>query len=228
MPKKLSSRPQNGNRSGWAELAAKTRALIEEHTAFREVVDDLPVIRIDADGLKDLDKLPSASDKAAALEAALSAELAEQEGGFVYRKLGERLRSLKERKDQSDAATEQRLRELQAEAEELARAKAAPEGLGLTGFGEHALFTVLRDQSSNGDTVYLADCARRMLAHLTEQQLLTPGWQQSKGGCMRVEQSLLAESWNPFYAGLGFDPDDPHPPFLTPAVEALVVEASSA
>jgi type I restriction enzyme R subunit len=38
---------------------------------------------------------------------------------------------------------------------------------------------------------------------------------------MRVEQSLLAESWNPAYAQLGFDPDDAEPPFLKPAVEEL-------
>ena len=38
---------------------------------------------------------------------------------------------------------------------------------------------------------------------------------------MRVEQSLLAESWNPFYAKLGFDPNSPEPPFLKPAVEEL-------
>jgi len=38
---------------------------------------------------------------------------------------------------------------------------------------------------------------------------------------MRVEQSLLAESWNPAYAALGFDPDDRDPPFLKPAVEGL-------
>jgi hypothetical protein len=38
---------------------------------------------------------------------------------------------------------------------------------------------------------------------------------------MRVEQSLLAESWNPSYVALGFDPDDPNPPFLQPAVKEL-------
>ena len=38
---------------------------------------------------------------------------------------------------------------------------------------------------------------------------------------MRVEQSLLVESWNERYARLGFDVDDAHPPFLTPATEAL-------
>jgi type I restriction enzyme R subunit len=60
-----------------------------------------------------------------------------------------------------------------------------------------------------------------MTTHLRHQQRLLPGWSASKGGRMRVEQSLLAESWNPAYAGLGFDPDDADPPFLKPAVEEL-------
>jgi type I restriction enzyme R subunit len=68
---------------------------------------------------------------------------------------------------------------------------------------------------------YLADSARRMAGHLRANQLLTPGWNNSRGGRMRVAQSLLAESWNPAYAQLGFDPDDAAPPFLKPAVEEL-------
>jgi hypothetical protein len=35
------------------------------------------------------------------------------------------------------------------------------------------------------------------------------------------QQSLLAESWNPQYANLGFDRDSENPPFLKPAVEEL-------
>jgi hypothetical protein len=38
---------------------------------------------------------------------------------------------------------------------------------------------------------------------------------------MRVEQSLLAESWNPPYAQLGFEPEAADPPFLKPSVSEL-------
>ena len=38
---------------------------------------------------------------------------------------------------------------------------------------------------------------------------------------MRVEDSLLAESWNPPYRELGFSADDPEPVFLKPAVDEL-------
>ena len=61
-----------------------------------------------------------------------------------------------------------------------------------------------------------------MIAHLRANQLMAPGWSTSRGGRMRVEQSLIAESWNPAYTGLGFDPDDAEPAFLKPAVDELV------
>jgi type I restriction enzyme R subunit len=168
-----------------------------------------------------LDDLPSPSDKAAALEAALTAELAEDDPGFVYRLLGERLQRLKARKDANDEATAKRLRELQEVADEIAKTKAEPDRLNLKHPGEYELFVVLRAHAATKDEATLADSTRRMVAHLRGLQLFTPGWSNSKGGRMRVEQSPLAESWNPAYAILGFDPDDTEPPFLKPAVEEL-------
>lgn len=153
----------------------------------------------------------------------MTAELAEDDGGsFTYRQLGERLARLKARKDASDAAAEESLKELQAIADEKATADEEPERLGLTQPGEYGLFTALREYSARKDEAYLADCARRMAAHLRGNQLLSAGWSNSKGGRMRVEQSLLAESWNPIYTALGFDADDANPPFLRPAIEELV------
>lgn len=61
-----------------------------------------------------------------------------------------------------------------------------------------------------------------MIAHLRKNRLLNQGWSSSIGGRMRVEQSLLAESWNPQYKNLGFNPDDSDPPFLKLAVKELV------
>jgi type I restriction enzyme R subunit len=75
----------------------------------------------------------------------------------------------------------------------------------------------LRANARSKDEQYLAESARRMVTHLRSKGVLTAGWSNSKGGRMRVEQSLLAESWNPPYQNLGFDPDDADPPFLKPA-----------
>jgi len=157
------------------------------------------------------------------LEAILTAELAEDDGnGFTYRQLGERLARLKTQKDAADKAAEKRLKELQDIADEKAKVDEEPGRLGLTQPGEYGLFTVLREYSANTDEVYLAACAREMVVHLRDNQLLAAGWSNSKGGRMRVEQSLLAESWNPAYAGLRFDVEDANPPFLAPAMGELV------
>lgn len=209
-------------RDTFGELSAKTRELIEQNTTFMDLAEALPVFKIDKDYVTKLDELPSAADKAAALEAILTAELAEDDQGFTYRQLGERLARLKAKKDAADKAAEKRLKELQEIADEKAKLDEEPARLGLTQPGEYAVFTILREFSANKDEAYLSDCARRMVAHLRTNQLLLPGWSNSKGGRMRVEQSLLAESWNPAYMALGFDADDPTPPFLESAVNELV------
>ena len=207
----------------YGELSAKTRALIEENTTFMDLADSLPVFKIDKDYITKLEDLPTPADKAAALEAILTAELAEEDGGgFTYRQLGERLARMKAQKDAADSAAEKRLKELQDMADEAVKRIEEPKALYLTLPGEYDLFTVLRTYSANQDESYLAECARQMVAHLRGNGLLLAGWSNSKGGRMRVEQSLLAESWNPLYAALGFDADDENPPFLAPAVDELV------
>jgi len=214
-------RRQRGGKGTLGELSAKTQKLIEENTAFLDIAQALPVFKIDPDYVTHLDELPTPADKAAALEALLTAELAEEEPGFTYRQLGERLQRIKERKDAADQAAEAHLMALQDIADEAAKVKEEPARLVLTRIGEYELFTVLQKFAATQDERFLADCARNMIAHLHDHQLLLPGWSASRGGRMRVEQSLLAESWNPAYADLCFDPDTADPPFLKPAVEEL-------
>lgn len=214
-------RRQRGSRDTLGELSAKTQKLIGENTAFVALAESLPVFKIDQNYVAKLDELPTPADKAAALEALLTAELAEEEPSFTYRQLGERLQHIKERKDAADQAAEARLMALQDIADEAAKVKEEPARLVLTQTGEYELFTVLQKYAATQDERFLADCARKMITHLHDHQLLLLGWSASKGGRMRVEQSLLAESWNPAYAALGFDPDTADPPFLKPAVEEL-------
>ncbi len=212
-------RRQSGSQATYGELSAKTRQLIEENTSFVAVAEALPVYKIDKDYIAKLDELPTPADKAAALEAILTQELTEGEAGFTYRQLGERLQRLKQRKDANDEATAERLRELQEMADEMAQTKAVPDRLNLKKPGEYELYEVLRAHAATTDETYLAECARRMLGHLRANQLLAPGWSNSRGGRMRLEQSLLAESWNPFYAALGFD--NATPSFLQFAITEL-------
>ena len=214
-------RRQRGSKDTYGELSAKTRQLIQENTSFLDIAESLPVFKIDKNYVTKLDELPTPADKAAALEAALTGELSEDDPSFIYRQLGERLQRVKERKDAGDEATAKRLRELQEIADEAAKTKQEPDRLGLTQPGEYGLFTVLRVHAVTKDEAYLADCARRIVSHLRTNQLLAAGWSNSIGGRMRVEQSLLAESWNPPYTKLGFDPDAVEPAFLKPAMAEL-------
>src|SRR5262249_39474496 len=203
-------RRRGGRRDKYGGGSAKTRQLIQENTTLVNIAESLPVFRIDKGYVTKLHELPTPADKAAALEAILTAELSEDDPSFVYRELGERLQLVKERRDAGDEADARRLRELQEIAAALAAIKQEPERLGLTQPGEYGLFTILRAHASRASEATLADCARRMIAHLRTNGLLSSGWSTSIGGRMRVEQSLLAESWNPSYEQLGFDPDDPN------------------
>jgi len=58
--------------------------------------------------------LPTAADKAAELEAALTAELTEGQGAFLYKMLGERLEQILARKDADMQAAQRKLQELEA------------------------------------------------------------------------------------------------------------------
>ena len=212
---------KRGSKATYGELSAKTRQLIEENTTFIRTAEALPVFKIDKDYVTKIDELPSPSDKAAALEAALTAELTEGDPGFIYRQLGERMRAIRERKDKTDEATAEQLRVLEEIANEIVQAKSEPERLGLTRPGEHGLYTVLRAFAADATDEEVAECARKLIAHLRQHDLLPAGWSNSTNARMRVEQSLLVESWNPDYAVLGFA-EEAEPPFLKPAVEELV------
>lgn len=214
-------RQQAGPRVTYEELAAKTRELIRQHTTFMQTAEELPVYTIDGDYLTRIDDLPSATDKAAMLEAALTRELCEGEGGFIYRQLGERLRNLKAQKDATDEETARRLRELQEIADELRDAREAPARLGLTEPGQYDLFTVLRSASSVGSDSQIAEAARAMLAHLRDNNLLPSGWSASKTSRKRVEQSLVVEALEDRYSALRLDDGGSTPAWLDAAIEEL-------
>ena len=65
-------RRQSGPIVTRGELGAKTRELIRAHTTFADAAEALPVFRIDADYVTKQDDLPTPTDKAVALEAALT------------------------------------------------------------------------------------------------------------------------------------------------------------
>jgi len=113
------------------------------------------------------------------------------------------------------------LGEYEAIADRLNQLRAEPERLGLPDPIEYGLFCVLREHAAAREETVLVTAAKSMIAHLRRNDLLHSGWSTTKGGRMRVGPSLLAESWKPEYVPLGFDQDDPDPPFVSAAVEEL-------
>lgn len=213
-------RRKTGGRSTFNELAAKTRELVRQNTTFQEVVDALPVFRIDENTITAIGELPTASDKAAALEAALEAELSEAGNGFAYKLLGERLAKLKERKDVADAAVEARLKQLETLTEAAAAIKSEPDQLGLDPKYEYPVFLVLRDDPANVSPDLAVELAKRIVARLKAKHLLTPGW-SARQARQEVEQTILIELWDEVYTPFGIDPSDPFPPLLKAVVAAL-------
>jgi type I restriction enzyme R subunit len=204
------------------ELAAKTRELIQAHTSFMDIAEDVPVYRIDENYLMKVQELPTPMDRAAELEAALSRELAEDSGGFLYKRLGERLQRIIELKEAGDQAALGLLQELQALVKEINDSKSEPKRLGLTEPGEYSLFTVIRDFAQVKDEALWVRAAKSMMVQLRRKQCLPPGWSDNLGGRKNVSLALQVASWDPEFDPLKLCPlDQPDPPFLSAAVNEL-------
>lgn len=204
------------------ELAAKTRELIQQHTTFMDIAEDVPVYRIDEDYLVKVRDLPTPADRAAELEAALTRELLEGEGGILYKRLGERLQRVIQLKDAADANAMRILEELQGIVGEMNKAKSEPARLGLTDEGEYPLFTVIREFAKVKDEALCIQAAKSMIAQVRKKQCLPPGWADNLGGRKNVSLALQVASWDPDFEPLQLCPlDQPEPPFLAAAVEEL-------
>lgn len=203
------------------ELAAKTRKLIQDHTTFMGIAEDVPVYRIDENYLTKVKALPTPADRAAELEAALTRELIEG-GGFLYKKLGERLKKIIQRKEAGDESALRKLQELETIVQEMNKAKSEPERLGLTGPGEYPLFTVICDFAKVQGEALCVQAAKSMIAQLRKKQCLPAGWADNPGGRKNVSLALQVASWDPEFEPLQLCPlDQTDPPFLPAAVEEL-------
>jgi type I restriction enzyme R subunit len=204
------------------ELAAKTRQLIHDHIDVLDIAENLPVYKIDANYLTHVQNMPSAADKAAELEAALTAELTEGGGGFLYKLLGERLEQILARKDADVAAAQRKLQELEALVREVNAAKTEPERLGLTAPGEWPLYTVVREYAKNKDEGLCVRAAKKLMAELLKKRLLPRGWSTNAGGRKNVSLALQVACWDTELMALDLCPTDlEDPPFLAAAVAEL-------
>jgi type I restriction enzyme R subunit len=204
------------------ELAAKTRELIQQHTTFMEIAEGVPAYKIGADYLTKITDIKSPADRAAELEAALTKELAEGQGGFLYKQLGDRLREVVERKAADDNAAVRMVLELEALVAQVNASNSEPARLGLTQPGEYPLFTVIRSMAQTGAEAIWVQAARTLMAELRRGQCLPTGWATTAGGRQEVSLALQGASWMPGVEELGLCPVGvTEPPFLAAAVEEL-------
>lgn len=204
------------------ELAAKTRELIQGQMTIMEVAEDLPVYKIDANYLTLVQELPTAADKAAELEAALTAELIEGEGGFLYKKLGERLEHILTHRAADAEAAKNKLRELEALVRDVNAAQSEPQRLGLTAPGEWPLYTVIQAHAKDKDEGLCVKTAKKLLAELRSKRLLPRGWSTNAGGRKNISLALQVACWDTELMALDLCPTDVEdPPFLAAAVDEL-------
>jgi len=204
------------------ELAAKTRDLIQEHTTIMDVAENLPVYKIDANYLTLVHELPTPADKAAELEAALTAELIEGDGGFLYKKLGERLELVLTRRAVNAQEAAEKLRELEALVREVNVAQSEPERLGLTSPGEWPLYTVVCAHAKDKDEGLCVKAAKKLLGDLRSKRLLPRGWSTNAGGRKNISLALQVACWDTELMALDLCPTDVEDaPFLAAAVDEL-------
>ena len=204
------------------ELAAKTRELIQQNSTFMDIAEDVPTYKIGADYLTKIADIKSPADRAAELEAALTKELTEGEGGFLYKQLGERLQQVIDQKVASDEAAIRLMKELEALVEQVNTVKDEPQRLGLTGPGEYPLFTVIRSMAKTGTEEAMVQAAKTLMLELRRGQHLPAGWATTAGGRQKVSLALQVASWMPGVNELCLCPEgEAEPPFLAAAVEEL-------
>jgi type I restriction enzyme R subunit len=165
-----------------AALAAKTRALIREHTSFLDIAEELPVYTIDADYVVNSRKLPTPADRAAEIVDALTKEIAENEGDPAYQGLGERVARIAAEQESDVEITADRLAEYEALVTDLVRLKEEPARLGLTEPGEYKLFALMRVQATSGTETAWVATAKKVVGDLRKSGRLVPGWSETVGG----------------------------------------------
>jgi type I restriction enzyme R subunit len=204
------------------ELAQKTRELIQQFTELLATAEDVPVYKVDADYLVKVQALPTAADRAAELEAALTAELIDGPDGFAYKQLGERLKQAVEAKQNDDEAALRFLREAEEIVYDVNAIKTEPQRLGLTQTGEFELYTVIKAFVATPDEALCVQAAKAMIKHLRDKHYLPAGWSATLGGRKRVSLELQILSWDAPFDALQLAPTDlEDAAFLKTAVEEL-------
>jgi type I restriction enzyme R subunit len=172
---------------------AKTHALIQDAITEAKLREDLPVFHVDGTYLQRLeeDEL-TGEEKATEIDAALVHEIKVRgEQDPVARSLAERLRALRERREQQQEMTLELLGDYEGLAREHAEEAEAASASGLSPRA-HSLAVLARSHGNGVDDEVLTDLARRIETQLSEITDFE-GWQERPDVLQALRKAIIAE-----------------------------------
>lgn len=200
---------------------AKTHALVQDAITEAKLRDDLPVFRVDGSYLQRLGEEELTGDeKATEIEAALVHEIKVRgEHDPIARSLAERLRALRERRQQQQEMTLELLEDYEDLARDHVEETEAATASGLSPRA-HSLAVLARSHIDVVDDGVLTEVARRIdsrLAEITDFE----GWQERPDVLQALRRAIIAQ-----LAAEEQTRDLATSPYVEEAVSALVAGAT--
>jgi type I restriction enzyme R subunit len=185
----VSIQPTTGNgQLIWHTLGAKTIELIHQNVTVEAIHDDLDQIVVDEELLEAILGAPNPDKKAKEIEIKVARRLRKHMHDPRFRKLSERLESLKERHERGQLHSVEFLKQLLDLAKDLVATEKEVPPEEDEDRGKAAL-TELFEEARNGDTPIVVE---RIVADIDEIVRLVrfPGWQTTSAGEREVRQAL--------------------------------------
>jgi len=185
----ISVQPTTGTgRLIWHALGAKTIELIHQNVTVEAIHDDLDEIVVDVELLEAILGTPDPGKKASEIQIKVARRLRKHLHDPRFRKLSERLESLKERHERGQMHSVEFLKQLLDLAKELVATEKEVPPEEDEDRGKAAL-TELFEEARNGDTPIMVE---RIVTDIDEivRHVRFPGWQTTSAGEREVRQAL--------------------------------------
>jgi type I restriction enzyme R subunit len=172
----------------WHALGAKTLELINSNVTVDVPTDDLETIILDAEVIEELGTSDGTEKVVQEVEVKITARLAKHGDDPVFRALGERLVSLKERYAQGQQASIDFLRELLSIARDTVAAEKAAHGKPREDKGKSALTELFEAVRADGKDVLVERVVNEIDSVV--RAVCFDGWQETRQGDRDVQKAL--------------------------------------
>jgi type I restriction enzyme R subunit len=172
----------------WHALGAKTLELINSNVTVDVPTDDLETIILDAEVIEELGTSDGTEKVVQEVEVKITARLAKHGDDPVFRALGERLVSLKERYAQGQQASIDFLRELLSIARDTVAAEKATHGKPREDKGKAALTELFEAVRADGKDVLVERVVNEIDSVV--RAVCFDGWQETRQGDRDVQKAL--------------------------------------